>query len=366
VQATPNAVDRRPFQVLDLGWIEVPRVDQQHPPLGLGAQSQPGGDQLRPVADQDAQRDAAQVPGGGGLEGLHVAVRVEPDDRGVDARTLEPGHRAERGGAVAGQHDRPRPAGCGLRDGVGDRLVQARHPGPGVAFRKLDRHRPIRGDRHVEVVEALVEVVRNQDRRHVPDANTAARCLEPELPPRRADPGRAWSESSEVTTNAELHRERPIAVSVRVYGNRLPAEGAGLMAGTGKVVRQSQVLELTSIRLRTVARACLRIRRLNARRTPQAAASGRGLTGFRVEGTIDGHPVSASWRNGRLGCDPALHDRALFLIDMGERLTYRDPPRQFAATLDGPPIAIALTLLRACDRITSFETDLPAPTRARR
>jgi hypothetical protein len=302
VQATPNAVDRRPLQVLDLGWIEVPRVDQQHPPLGLGAQSQPGGDQLRPVADQDAQRDAAQVPGGGGLEGLHVAVRVEPDDRGVDARTLEPGHRAERGGAVAGQHDRPRPAGC----------------------------------------------------------------LEPELPPRRADPGRAWSESSEVTTNAELHRERPIAVSVRVYGNRLPAEGAGLMAGTGKVVRQSQVLELTSIRLRTVARACLRIRRLNARRTPQAAASGRGLTGFRVEGTIDGHPVSASWRNGRLGCDPALHDRALFLIDMGERLTYRDPPRQFAATLDGPPIAIALTLLRACDRITSFETDLPAPTRARR
>jgi hypothetical protein len=84
-----------------------------------------------------------------------------------------------------------------------------------------------------------------------------------------------------------------------------------------------------------------------------------GLIGFAVEGVVGGQPVLARWRNGRLRCDAPLQERALLLIALGEELVSTDPPRRFAATLDGRPVAIALTLLRACDRVTAFQVDLP-------
>jgi hypothetical protein len=43
---------------------------------------------------------------------------------------------------------------------------------------------------------------------------------------------------------------------------------------------------------------------------------------------------------------------ARLLVDLEEEFVYDDPPRCFLATLEGPPIAVALTLIRACDRVT--------------
>jgi hypothetical protein len=71
-----------------------------------------------------------------------------------------------------------------------------------------------------------------------------------------------------------------------------------------------------------------------------------------IQGLVDGQEVSAAWSGGRLACDERLRTRALLLVDLEEKFVYDDPPRCFLATLEGPPIAVALTLIRACDRVT--------------
>jgi hypothetical protein len=91
------------------------------------------------------------------------------------------------------------------------------------------------------------------------------------------------------------------------------------------------------------------------------AVGTNGLLDFTVEGLVDGRAVSARWSRGRLRCNERLRQRALLLVDLGEELIYTDPPRRFAATLEGMPVAIALTLLRACDRVTAFQIDLDGP-----
>jgi hypothetical protein len=73
---------------------------------------------------------------------------------------------------------------------------------------------------------------------------------------------------------------------------------------------------------------------------------------FLVEGLVDGELVAAAWADGRLDCDDQLRARALILVDLEEEFVYTDPPRCFIASLEGPPIAVALTLIRACDRVT--------------
>ena len=85
----------------------------------------------------------------------------------------------------------------------------------------------------------------------------------------------------------------------------------------------------------------------------------RELVGFTIEGVVDGEQVAAHLQDDQLECDESLRDRALFLVDLGEELVYSNPPRHFKATLDGRPVAVALTLLRACDRVIAFEFDLP-------
>jgi hypothetical protein len=93
-----------------------------------------------------------------------------------------------------------------------------------------------------------------------------------------------------------------------------------------------------------------RVQRASRQRTRW---SGRGsVGGFVVEGLVEGHEVRAVWSGGRLACDERLRTRALLLVDLEEEFVYDDPPRRFIASLEGPPIAIALTLIRACDRVT--------------
>ncbi len=158
-----------------------------------------------------------------------------------------------------------------------------------------------------------------------------------------------------VSASPELVRLREQAVAAAAAATLLDQRRRA-------AIRRSQSLEAASIRLRTSARTTFaRNRLVRSHQTPRTAQPEHGLAGFRLEGVVDGETVVASWSEGRLHCDPGLYDRALFLVDLGERLIYTNPPREFVATLDGPPIAVALTLLRSCDRITGFVAQLTPP-----
>jgi hypothetical protein len=95
-----------------------------------------------------AQRQPTQIPRGAGVEGVQVAVGVEPHDAGMDAGPLRPGQRRHRDQTVA-RDDRGRPA---LADVGGDLVgcgpVQGGQPTPDVAVRqrRIDQPEPI-GDR---------------------------------------------------------------------------------------------------------------------------------------------------------------------------------------------------------------------------
>jgi hypothetical protein len=125
-------------------------------------------------------------------------------------------------------------------------------------------------------------------------------------------------------------------------------------------VKRAEMLSSTAFVLRAAAEAeCDRYRTDRAARQSHRTGMTRELAGFAVEGVVDGQRVAARFAEGMLDCDELLRDRALFLVDLGEELAYADPPRRFVATLDGRPVAVALTLLRACDRVVAFEFDLP-------
>jgi hypothetical protein len=97
-----------------------------------------------------------------------------------------------------------------------------------------------------------------------------------------------------------------------------------------------------------------------ARRHAAAARPDGALDAFQVEGLLDGQPVTATWTRGRLACDPALRDRAELLVDLGEEFSDAEGRPRYAASLDGPAVAVALTLVRACDRVTRLALATPA------
>jgi hypothetical protein len=69
--------------------------------------------------------------------------------------------------------------------------------------------------------------------------------------------------------------------------------------------------------------------------------------------------VWGSWAAGELRCSPGLAARAQLLVDLEESFVFEDPPRCLAASLEDPPVAVALTLIRACDRVTSIDVSTP-------
>lgn len=83
---------------------------------------------------------------------------------------------------------------------------------------------------------------------------------------------------------------------------------------------------------------------------------------FAVEGIIDGQVVRASSTGGRLACDELLRSRGALLVDLEEEFVSADPPRRYVASLQAPPMAVALTLVRACDSVASIELDAPSAT----
>jgi hypothetical protein len=89
------------------------------------------------------------------------------------------------------------------------------------------------------------------------------------------------------------------------------------------------------------------------------AASGVTRASVVVTGSIGDRDVSAAWhRSGRIAADDELLDRARALVSMGETwdpaaMGLDGPPGTVEASLSGPSIAVALTLMRACTRIYS-------------
>ena len=82
------------------------------------------------------------------------------------------------------------------------------------------------------------------------------------------------------------------------------------------------------------------------------------LAWFAVEGIIDHQLVRAIWTEGQLSCDRLLEARARLLVDLGAEFRSDDPPRCYQASLQAPPVAVLLTLIRACDLTTVMDIDL--------
>jgi hypothetical protein len=82
------------------------------------------------------------------------------------------------------------------------------------------------------------------------------------------------------------------------------------------------------------------------------------LAWFAVQGVIDQQVVRAVWTEGQLRCDRLLGARARLLVDLGADFRSDDPPRRYHASLQAPPVAVLLTLIRACDLTTVLEVDL--------
>jgi hypothetical protein len=82
------------------------------------------------------------------------------------------------------------------------------------------------------------------------------------------------------------------------------------------------------------------------------------LSWFAVQGVIDQQVVRAVWADGRLCCDRLLEVRAWLLVDLGAEFSSDDPPRRYHASLQAPPVAVLVTLIRTCDLTTVMEVDL--------
>jgi hypothetical protein len=145
-------------------------------------------------------------------------------------------------------------------------------------------------------------------------------------------------------------RAGPIAAASNTLADRyagLQDRCAQAWARTGELVHRSRV--------QRARRQVARLRAAGVNLTPPGW--------FAVEGMIDGQVVRACWVNGRLDCDQPLWSRAALLVDLGEEFVSVDPPRRYVASLQAPPMAVALTLLRACDSLAAIQLDAPSVTR---
>lgn len=91
-----------------------------------------------------------------------------------------------------------------------------------------------------------------------------------------------------------------------------------------------------------------------ARRDCRTRPALDGIEGFRVDGLIDGQPVTAVSNGEGLECPPELLARAELLVDLRETFGGGDLPYVTASLTDGPT-AMFLTVLRAMSVVHSVE-----------
>jgi hypothetical protein len=135
------------------------------------------------------------------------------------------------------------------------------------------------------------------------------------------------------------------------------------LAHTATLARQQVLLQRRQQEAVATARAVrhrsqLELARQRVGRQRRQGHAVGPLAWFAVQGVIDQQVVRAVWTEGQLCCDRLLGARARLLVDLGAEFRSDDPPRRYHASLQAPPVAVLLTLIRACDLTTVLEVDL--------
>jgi hypothetical protein len=79
------------------------------------------------------------------------------------------------------------------------------------------------------------------------------------------------------------------------------------------------------------------------------------FAGFAIAGIVDGEPAVARWVEPLgLVCSTPWRRRAEIVVALGDTFFAGHGEPLIHATLDGDPMAVALTLVRAADRVTSI------------
>jgi hypothetical protein len=90
--------------------------------------------------------------------------------------------------------------------------------------------------------------------------------------------------------------------------------------------------------------------------TPRAECVDESRAWFTVRGIVDGRPTTARWSPGKLDCGEHLMQRAQVVVAMGEHFAPPwSPATSVLASLDGPPVIVLLTVMRAFSRVTSID-----------
>lgn len=146
----------------------------------------------------------------------------------------------------------------------------------------------------------------------------------------------------------------------RLTQPHLPAE---TLATISALAHRRAILERRHQEAMATARQICHSSRLERARRRVAAERRQGrdpgpLAWFRVEGVIGDRVVRAVWTDHQLSCDRVLESRARLLVDLGAEFGCDDVALRYRASLQAPPAAVLLTLIRACDLATLIEVDL--------
>jgi hypothetical protein len=157
-----------------------------------------------------------------------------------------------------------------------------------------------------------------------------------------------------------------VAMTEHVQQPAQRTDRAATLAVTAALARRQVLLERRHQEAVATARAVchrsqLELARQRVRRQRRQGQQVGPLAWFAVQGEIDEQVVRAVWADGQLCCDRLLEARARLLVDRDVEFRSNDPPRRYHASLQAPPVAVLLTLIRACDLTTVLEVDL-SPT----
>jgi hypothetical protein len=136
-----------------------------------------------------------------------------------------------------------------------------------------------------------------------------------------------------------------------------PFTDRGVMAAAraaGLRARSQQLIDAASERVMMIERGRLLAGELR-RHSVRSLHRGHVVS---VTGTIEGRGATVVWTDGDLEGDPEMIKRAELLVSMGERWRTEDlgidgPNTTLSASLAGPLIAVALTLMRSCTTVQS-------------
>jgi hypothetical protein len=136
-----------------------------------------------------------------------------------------------------------------------------------------------------------------------------------------------------------------------------------ILATSAALARRHVILRRRHQESMASARRICHTARVNQARRRAAAERRRGRdpgmpAWFAVEGVIADQPVRAVWSDGQLHCDRLLEARARVLVDLGAEFGADDVQRRYRASLQAPPAAVLLTVIRACDLAMVIEVDL--------